>query len=45
MLAIHRDGRGECGVYAVGRASDIAARVEELARREGYPLRCVVEAG
>lgn len=45
MLEIHRDGRGECGVYAAGCASDIAARVEELARRDGYPLRCVVEAG
>ena len=45
MLEIHRDGRGECGAYAVGRASDIAAHVEELARRNGYPLRCIVEAG
>jgi len=25
VLEIDRDGRGECGVYAVGRASDIAA--------------------
>jgi ATP-dependent Clp protease adaptor protein ClpS len=44
MLEIHRDGSGECGVYAVERASDIAARAEELARRNGYPLRCIVEA-
>jgi ATP-dependent Clp protease adaptor protein ClpS len=45
VLEIHCDGRGECGVYAVGRASDLAARVEELARRNGHPLRCVVEPG
>ena len=43
MLEIHRDGRGECGVYTVEDASDMAARVDELARRHGFPLRCVVE--
>jgi ATP-dependent Clp protease adaptor protein ClpS len=43
MLEIHRDGSGECGVYAVEDASNIAARVDELPRRNGYPLRCVVE--
>jgi ATP-dependent Clp protease adaptor protein ClpS len=43
MLEIHRDGSGECGVYAIKDASNIAARVDELARRRGFPLRCVVE--
>jgi ATP-dependent Clp protease adaptor protein ClpS len=45
VLEIHRDGRGEGGVYTVERASDIAARVAELARRNGYPLRCAIEPG
>ena len=36
MLAIHRDGSGEL-------ASKIAERVAELARQNGYPLRCIVE--
>jgi ATP-dependent Clp protease adaptor protein ClpS len=43
VLAIHRDGGGECGVYAPERASKIAERVAELASRNGYPLRCIVE--
>lgn len=43
VLAIHRDGSGECGVYTPELASKIAERVAELARRNGYPLRCIVE--
>jgi ATP-dependent Clp protease adaptor protein ClpS len=43
VLAIHRDGSGECGVYTPEHASKIAERVDELARRNGYPLRCIVE--
>jgi ATP-dependent Clp protease adaptor protein ClpS len=43
VLAIHRDGSGECGVYAPEQAAKIADRVAELARRNGYPLRCIVE--
>jgi len=47
MLAIHRDGSGECGVYTPELASKIAEQVTELAslaRGNGYPLRCIVEA-
>jgi len=43
MLEIHRDGSGECGVYTVEQASNIVARVTELARHNGYPLRCITE--
>jgi ATP-dependent Clp protease adaptor protein ClpS len=43
VLAIHRDGSGECGVYTVERASTIVARVAALADRSGYPLRCITE--
>ena len=45
VLAIHHNGRGECGVYTVGQASAIVARVAVLADRNGYPLRCIIEPG
>ena len=45
VVAIHHDGSGECGVYTVEQASNIVARVAELARRNGYPLRCITEPG
>jgi ATP-dependent Clp protease adaptor protein ClpS len=35
VLAIHRDGRGECGSYSRKRAARIAERVPVLARRMG----------
>jgi ATP-dependent Clp protease adaptor protein ClpS len=44
MLEIHRDGSGECGVYTVEQASNIVARVAELARANGYPLRCTTKS-
>ncbi|MHB8271729.1 ATP-dependent Clp protease adaptor ClpS [Bradyrhizobium sp.] len=43
MLKIHRGGSAECGVYTVEQASNIAARVADLARCNGYPLRCITE--
>jgi ATP-dependent Clp protease adaptor protein ClpS len=43
MLEIHRDGSGECGVYILERASDIAAQVDDLAKSNGFPLRCIVK--
>jgi ATP-dependent Clp protease adaptor protein ClpS len=43
VLEVHRDGSGVCGVYTVERASEIVARVTELARRNRYPMRCVIE--
>ena len=43
MLAINCDGSGECGVYTPELASKIAEQVAELARANGYPLRCIVE--
>jgi ATP-dependent Clp protease adaptor protein ClpS len=45
MLEIHRDGSGECGVYPLERASEIAAQVDALARGNGFPLGCIVKAG
>jgi ATP-dependent Clp protease adaptor protein ClpS len=43
VLDIHRDGSGECGVYTPEQASKVIERVAELARRNLYPLRCIVE--
>jgi ATP-dependent Clp protease adaptor protein ClpS len=43
MFAIHCEGSGECGVYTPELASKIAEQVTELARGNGYPLRCIVE--
>jgi ATP-dependent Clp protease adaptor protein ClpS len=43
MLAVHRDGVGECGVYTFEVAETKAAIVHARARREGYPLRCSTE--
>lgn len=44
MLEIHNDGRGECGVYSPEDAAEIVERVTELARQNGFPLRCIVES-
>ena len=44
MLAIHRDGCGNAALHA-RTPSKIAEQVAELARQNGYPLRCIVEAG
>lgn len=45
VLDIHRTGSGECGVYTHEQATILAARVAELARRNLYPLRCIVGSG
>jgi ATP-dependent Clp protease adaptor protein ClpS len=44
MLEIHNNGRGECGVYSPEEAAQLVARVTELARQNGFPLRCIVES-
>jgi ATP-dependent Clp protease adaptor protein ClpS len=44
MLRIHHDSRGECGVYSPEEAAQIVARVTEMARQDGFPLRCIVES-
>ena len=44
VLDVHHNGSGECGVYTPEHASKIAERVAELARWNGYPLRCIVES-
>jgi ATP-dependent Clp protease adaptor protein ClpS len=43
VLEIHHAGSGVCGIYEPERAWELATRVRELARQNGYPLRCLVE--
>ena len=43
VLDIHRNGSEVCGIYSSDRAWKVAETVTELARRNHYPLRCVVE--
>jgi len=44
MLEIHNNGRGECGVYSPEEAGQLVERVTEMARQNGFPLRCIVES-
>ena len=43
MLEIHHYGSGECGVFPIERASVIAAEVDDLAKHNQFPLRCIVK--
>jgi ATP-dependent Clp protease adaptor protein ClpS len=43
MLDVHRKGRGVVGVYTWDIAVTKAEEVHTLARKEEFPLRCVVE--
>jgi ATP-dependent Clp protease adaptor protein ClpS len=43
MLAVHERGRGECGVYPLEIAETKVIVVHGMARKEGFPLRCLVE--
>lgn len=43
MLHIHFKGAGVCGIYPFEIAETKIAKVHELARSEGYPLRCSLE--
>ena len=43
MLAIHRQGRGLCGVYTREVAEMKIEKVHRLARSQEFPLRCSME--
>src|SRR5512134_1870511 len=43
MMHVHTRGQGVCGVYTHEIAETKAARVHDLARAAGYPLRASVE--
>ncbi len=43
MLNIHFKGLGECGLFPHEIAETKIDRVHEMARHEGFPLRCSME--
>jgi len=43
MMQVHRDGRGECGVYPHEIAETKVGLVHGLAREHGFPLRASTE--
>lgn len=43
MLHIHFKGTGICGTYPYEVAETKIGKVQAMARREGFPLRCSLE--
>jgi ATP-dependent Clp protease adaptor protein ClpS len=45
MADVHRSGRGVVGMYPWDIAATKAEQVHAMARKNEFPLRCVVEKG
>ena len=43
MLNVHRKGRGAVGIYTLDIAQTKVSQVHDLAQKNEFPLRCVVE--
>ncbi len=43
MLNVHRSGVGVCGIYPYQIAETKVNAVENLARENGFPLKCIME--
>ncbi|MDR2727219.1 MAG: ATP-dependent Clp protease adaptor ClpS [Deltaproteobacteria bacterium] len=43
MLAVHKCGQGQCGVYPLEIAEIKVAAVHRRAREANFPLRCTLE--
>ncbi len=43
MMNVHKNGTGVCGVYTAEVAETKVITVKNLARKEGYPLKCTME--
>jgi ATP-dependent Clp protease adaptor protein ClpS len=41
---IHTKGKGLCGMYSYEIAETKACMVKQQARKEGFPMRCSIEA-
>ena len=44
MLNVHRRGVGVCGVYPFEIAETKVDTVQNLARENGFPLKCIMES-
>ncbi|MBQ9536632.1 MAG: ATP-dependent Clp protease adapter ClpS [Desulfovibrionaceae bacterium] len=43
MMSVHRNGRGECGLYTLEIAESKVEQVHYTARNAGFPLKCIME--
>jgi ATP-dependent Clp protease adaptor protein ClpS len=43
MLHVHRNGVGVCGIYTAEIAETKVQRVRDMAKKEGFPLKCTME--
>ncbi len=43
MLNVHRIGVGVCGIYSYEVAETKVNTVDNLARENGFPLKCIME--
>ncbi|MFO7818069.1 MAG: ATP-dependent Clp protease adapter ClpS [Thermodesulfobacteriota bacterium] len=43
MMKVHNDGVGVCGVYTAEIAETKVHLVRNMARKQGYPLKCTME--
>ena len=43
MLAVHEQGRGECGIYTLEIAETRVNQVCSHAQQHGHPLQCILE--
>ena len=43
MLAVHKQGRGVCGVFSREIAETKVQQVHQRAHASGFPLRCAME--
>ena len=43
MMAVHKSGRGLCGIYAKQIAETKVLQVHDESSRADFPLRCVME--
>jgi len=43
MMKVHKDGVGVCGVYTAEVAETKVHLVRNMAKKQGYPLKCTME--
>jgi ATP-dependent Clp protease adaptor protein ClpS len=43
MIDVHKKGKGICGVYTYDVAATRVVRVQQMARKREFPLKCTLE--